>query len=295
MSSNSTSNPFANLSTRDLVGHNRKVHSVDWNCTGKYLASGSVDQTARVWDVEHHSSNREMVLRGHSSSVDQLCWHPSTPYELATASSDKSVRFWDTRSGKCTHTIATSGENINLAWNKQGTEIAVGNKNDLISIIDTRKYKALKTAQFPFEVNEISWNEAGNLFFLCTGNGSVEILRYPELKTTRSLKGHSAIVYALALSDKYLAVGSADALVSIWSLDEFVCVRTLSKLEWPVRTISFSHNGQYLASGSEDLVLDIVSDRSKEDLCVFFLTLGTDCSRTWRAVSACWPWTLDVP
>ena len=68
--------------------------------------------------------NREMVLRGHSSSVDQLCWHPSTPYELATASSDKSVRFWDTRSGKCTHTIATSGENINLAWNKQGTEVA---------------------------------------------------------------------------------------------------------------------------------------------------------------------------
>ena len=34
----------------------QKVHSVDWNCTGKYLASGSVDQTARVWDVEHHSS-----------------------------------------------------------------------------------------------------------------------------------------------------------------------------------------------------------------------------------------------
>jgi len=88
-------------------------------------------------------------------------------------------------------------------------------------------------------------------------------------------------------------------LVCLFSLlyrfAEFICVRTLSKLEWPVRTISFSHNGQYLASGSEDLVLDIVSDRSKEDLCVFFLTLGTDCSRTWRAVSACWPWTLDVP
>jgi WD40 repeat protein len=28
---------------------------------------------------------------------------------------------------------------------------------------------------------------------------------------------------------------------------------------WPVRTLSFSHDGNYLASGSEDLFIDIVS------------------------------------
>ena len=31
-----------------------KVHSVAWNCTGTKLASGSVDQTARVWLIEPH-------------------------------------------------------------------------------------------------------------------------------------------------------------------------------------------------------------------------------------------------
>ena len=29
------------------------------------------------------------------------------------------------------------------------------------------------------------------------------------------------------------------------------------RLEWPVRTLSFSHDGQLLASASEDLVIDI--------------------------------------
>lgn len=36
-----------------LTGHTKKVHSVAWNCTGRKLASGSVDRTARIWDIHH--------------------------------------------------------------------------------------------------------------------------------------------------------------------------------------------------------------------------------------------------
>ena len=34
-------------------------------------------------------------------------------------------------------------------------------------------------------------------------------------------------------------------------------VQTFSRLEWPVRTISFSHDGLLLASASEDMKIDI--------------------------------------
>ena len=34
-------------------------------------------------------------------------------------------------------------------------------------------------------------------------------------------------------------------------------MRSYSRLEWPVRTLSFNHDGNLLASGSEDLVIDI--------------------------------------
>lgn len=30
-----------------------------------------------------------------------------------------------------------------------------------------------------------------------------------------------------------------------------------SRLDWPVRTLSFSHDGKMIASASEDLVIDI--------------------------------------
>lgn len=43
---------FSTCITKDFFGHKKKVHSVAWNSTGKKLASGSVDQTAHIWNFE---------------------------------------------------------------------------------------------------------------------------------------------------------------------------------------------------------------------------------------------------
>ena len=56
---------------------------------------------------------------------------------------------------------------------------------------------------------------------------------------------------------KYFAVGGADAIVSIWDANEYSPIRTMSRLDWPVRTLSFSHNGRLLAAASEDHLVDI--------------------------------------
>ena len=45
----------------------------------------------------------------------------------------------------------------------------------------------------------------------------------------------------------------------------------VSRLEWPVRTISFSHDGRMLASASEDLVIDIAEVESGNLFNSFFL------------------------
>ncbi len=54
--------------------------------------------------------------------------------------------------GKCTHTVQTKGENINLCWSPNGQAIAVGNKEDVITIIDTKSYKIILEEQFKYEV-----------------------------------------------------------------------------------------------------------------------------------------------
>jgi len=252
---------FANAHTKEFLGHKKKIHHVAWNSDGRKLASGSVDQTARVWHIGHPS--KDLELKGHEDSVDQLCWNPKDANQLATASSDKTVRIWDTRTGNCTHRVNTSGENINISWSPDANTIAVGNKDDAISLIDVNQnFKVTKTMKFAFEVNEITWNNDGTLFFITTGNGTVEVVKLgkdPSFKIVRTIQAHTANVYCIEFdpTGRYFAIGGADALVSLWDVNEMVCVRTFGRLDWPVRTLSFSCDGQLLASASEDLTVDI--------------------------------------
>lgn len=134
--------------------------------------------------------------------------------------------------------------------------------------------KPLKNIKFGFEVNEMAWDPSGQLFFLTTGGGTVEVFRYDEMlkagdtASARTLHAHTANCYCIefAPSGEYFAVGSADALVSLWNLQELVCERTFGRLEWPVRTLSFSHDSAFIASGSEDPQVDIASVATSEQV-----------------------------
>lgn len=111
----------------------------------------------------------------------------------------------------------------------------------------------------------MAWELSGRLFFLTTGAGTIEVYRYADLLKTgtpesaHTLHAHTANAYCIEFDPKgeHFAVGGADAMVSVWNVAELVCVQTCSRLEWPVRTLSFSHDSAYLASGSEDTYIDI--------------------------------------
>ncbi|CAG7721404.1 unnamed protein product [Allacma fusca] len=244
---------------KEYQGHSAKVHSVDWSSDGRRLASGSFDKSVCVFLLDGTKLRQDHVFRGHTDSVDQLCWHATNPDLLGTASGDKTVRIWDARTQKSVDSIPTKGENINISWSPDGNSIAVGNKEDLITFIDVRTGKISLEVPFKFEVNEICWNPSSDLFFLTNGEGCIYIHSYPDMQVQQILKAHPANCICIEFHPKgeYFAVGSADAVVSLWDFKELACVRTFTRLDWPVRAISFNHDGTLIASASEDLTIDI--------------------------------------
>lgn len=58
------------------------------------------------------------------------------------------------------------------------------------------------------------------------------IFSYPDLKLLHTQCAHPANCICLEFdpSKSYFAVGSADALVSLWDVEEIVCVRTFPRL-----------------------------------------------------------------
>lgn len=57
------------------------------------------------------------------------------------------------------------------------------------------------------------------------------VASYPELKPIQSINAHpsNCICIKFDPTGKYFATGSADALVSLWNVEELVCVRCFSR------------------------------------------------------------------
>ncbi|VDK40922.1 unnamed protein product [Taenia asiatica] len=269
-----------NNRVKEFPGYGGKIHALGWNASGSKLASASSDKCVNIYSLDSTRLSKLQTFRGHTDSVDQLAWHPSANDTLATVGADGTVRLWDCRS-KRTTTAQLKGENINVAWSPDGHTIAVGNKNDLITWLDVRSdLKSIQSEQFSFEINEFSWKPFSDLMLLASGNGGILVYsgKPGEMRRETILQAHPSNAMCLQFSPSggYFAVGSADALVSLWDSDEFVCLRTLSRLEWPVRALGFSHDSQLIASASEDHFIDIGCVETGEQV----YRLGTQAAAT---------------
>ena len=80
----------------------RAVFSVAYSPDGKTLASGSADNTIKLWDVA--TGKNIITLRGHTNSIDSVTFSPDGK-TLASGSWDNTIKLWDVASGKNTATI----------------------------------------------------------------------------------------------------------------------------------------------------------------------------------------------
>lgn len=75
------------------------------------------------------------------------------------------------------------------------------------------------------------------------------------------VSAHTANVFCVQLDPlaRYMATASADSMIGLWDMREWMSVRMSAALAFPARSLSFSHDGEFLAAGGEDPFIDIVS------------------------------------
>ncbi|XP_017465222.1 PREDICTED: chromatin assembly factor 1 subunit B [Rhagoletis zephyria] len=88
-----------------LRGHMEDIYDLSWASNSQFLVSGSVDNTAIVWDVNKGKSMG--MLRDHKSFVQGVAWDPKNQY-IATLSSDRYLRIFDIQTKKVLHRINKS-------------------------------------------------------------------------------------------------------------------------------------------------------------------------------------------
>ncbi|PVU96729.1 hypothetical protein BB561_000990 [Smittium simulii] len=122
----------------ELIGHKGAIYAAEYSGTRDWLASGSFDQTVRVWDSI--DCKQISCLEGHKMSVSTLSWSDSpSKHTLVSGGFDRQLIEWDLSLMKRSSTFKVKALIQSAIYDKHDSNmIYCGLSNGCIELFDTR-------------------------------------------------------------------------------------------------------------------------------------------------------------
>lgn len=202
-----------------LPAHKWQVSSIEFSPDGLFLASGSWDKTAIIWDLS--TLEPSQTISHHRQPVTCVSFQPqfSTNGLLATGSADHTVALWNHSTGGLVQSLQNhSNWVLSTSFSPNGRLLASASWDKLICVVDVE-----------------------------TG------------KVVSNLTGHTTGVWACSFNTEpsttsdTLCSGSEDGGLKLWDMrSNSVVMSLVGGHEDRVKSCSWSSRSNYVASSSAD-------------------------------------------
>lgn len=240
---------FARRPLRTVKAHTKEIRSMAYSLDGKRLATGSDDQTAKVWNAPALDQPLTFTSKG---PFDFVALSPDGR-SFVTGERYEPLRVWDTNSA------ASPLLELKGACDSPKSAIFVPNGKSILAgcsgglRLFHRSNKAqLRVPEIGGSPSTIAISTGGETYAVAAGN---EIVMWNAPESALQLKGHTGSVSALAFSpdNGRLASGSYDSTIKFWDIKSGQELATFKAEEGGslsiITSLAFSPDGRKLLIG----------------------------------------------
>lgn len=244
--------PINNYLTKTLKEHTEQVNTIAISPDGTKLASGSSDNTIKLWNLEQGKVIH--TLKGHSDFVWSIAFSPDGDI-LASGSRDQTIRLWNTQAGKQIATLGKASLKVTtLSMSSDGKVLAAG-QGSTIKLWDWQTKTELSTLRGHTNiVNSVVFTPDHQTLVTGSWDKSIKVWNLRQRRVSKTFTGHTKEVIAVAISPdgKIVASSGVDQTIRLWNLVTGKAIAILEGHTAPIVSLDFTPDGKTLASGSYD-------------------------------------------
>ena len=199
---------------KHTYGHAHIVKTVDFSADSARLLTGCNDKTVRLWAVDRPEA-AELELRGHTGGLKKVLF--GGEHTVISGSDDKTIRYWDSRSGAETACMAADGAITGMELSADGA-ILTTTHGSKVCFRDAATGAVTRELAMPAPVYTASVHPDGRTFIWGGLDNMLHVADFETGEQHEEYKGHFGPVHCARYSPdgEVYASGSEDGTVRLW-------------------------------------------------------------------------------